>query len=175
VAAGLYPQEKRFVNIYLPFSLVLFLGGVVISELVIIPNALDALLSFNRWMGLEPDFRLNEWLSFAIWVPVIAGICFQTPLVMLFLAKVGIFESHQYVSGWKYAAFGMLIAAALGPTVDLISLTMLWGCMVLLYGLGILLTRLLVKPYSEVSEGEEVWMGESADVSANGQQADRGD
>jgi len=175
VAAGLYPQEKRFVNIYLPFSLVLFLGGVVISELVIIPNALDALLSFNRWMGLEPDFRLNEWLSFAIWVPVIAGICFQTPLVMIFLAKVGIFESHQYVSGWKYAAFGMLIAAALGPTIDLINLTMLWGCMVLLYGLGILLTRLFVKPYSEVSEGEEVWMGESAEVSANGQQADRGD
>jgi hypothetical protein len=54
--------------------------------------------------------------------------------------------------------------------VDLISLGMLWGCMVALYGLGIVLTKLFVKPYSEVSESEETWMGESSSsASQNGQ------
>jgi sec-independent protein translocase protein TatC len=154
IAAGLYPHEKKYINYYLPFSLSLFLGGVAVSEIWIIPNALDALLQFNKWMSLEPDFRLNEWLSFAIWVPVIAGLCFQTPLVMLFLAKVGIFTADQYISKWRYAAFGMLILAAFGPTVDPISLTFLWGCMIGLYGLGILLVKWFVKPYSDLIEEE---------------------
>jgi sec-independent protein translocase protein TatC len=171
VAAGLYPHEKRFVHIYLPFSLSLFLGGVLISEFLIIPFALDALLYFNRWMGMEPDFRLNEWLGFAILVPVLAGICFQTPLVMLFLAKVGVFLPDQYVSGWKYAAFGMLILAALGPTIDPGSLILLWGCMVFLYLLGVGLSKWLVKPDLEVAESEEIWKGsEAVSVSQNGQQ-----
>jgi sec-independent protein translocase protein TatC len=175
VASGLYPQEKKYVNYYLPFSLSLFLGGVVVSEFLIIPNALDALLLFNKWMQLEPDFRLSEWLSFAVWVPVLAGISFQTPLVMLFLAKIGVFEAHQYVSGWRYAAFGMLIAAALGPTVDPYSLAFLWACMFALYGLGIVLTKWLVKPYSEVEESEETWMGDTSSVSQNGQQTENQD
>lgn len=173
VAAGLYPHEKKYVHIYLPFSLSLFLGGVLVSEFLIIPKALDALLYVNRWIGMEPDFRLNEWLSFAILVPVLAGICFQTPLVMLFLAKVGVFEPQQYVAGWKYAAFGMLIIAALGPTIDPVSLMMLWGSMILLYSLGVVLSKWMIKPYSEVSEGEEIWMGEEAAVSQNGQSEQR--
>ena len=44
VAAGLYPHEKRYVNIYLPFSLFLFLGGVFICQFFVIPKALEALL-----------------------------------------------------------------------------------------------------------------------------------
>ena len=66
----------------------------------------------------------------------------------------------------------MLIAAALGPTVDLISLGLLWACMLGLYVLGIVLVKWLVKPYSDLEETEETWMGEEATTSApsdNGQ------
>jgi Sec-independent protein secretion pathway component TatC len=92
---------------------------------------------------------------------------------MLFLAKVGVFEPQQYITGWKYAAFGMLIIAALGPTIDPINLMMLWGSMILLYSLGVVLSKWMIKPYSEVSEGEEIWMGEEATVSQNGQSEQR--
>src|SRR5262249_37737457 len=70
VAAGLYPSEKRIVHVYLPFSLGLFLGGVIICEWLVIPKAIEALLWFNEWMGMKPDVRLNDWLGFAIWMPV---------------------------------------------------------------------------------------------------------
>src|SRR5262249_52515737 len=70
VAAGLYPHEKRYVNVFLPFSLGLFLVGVGVCEFLVIPKAVEALLWFNEWLGLEPDLRLNEWLGFAIWMPV---------------------------------------------------------------------------------------------------------
>src|SRR5581483_10536370 len=69
VAAGLYPHEKRYVHYYLPISILLFLAGVLLCEFVVLPTALEYLLCFNEWMNLEPELRLNEWLSFAIWMP----------------------------------------------------------------------------------------------------------
>src|SRR5262249_21462539 len=65
VAAGLYPHEKRYVHVYLPLSLGLFLAGVLVCQFVVMPKAVEALLFFNEWLNLEPDLRLNEWLSFA--------------------------------------------------------------------------------------------------------------
>src|SRR5262249_3297276 len=89
VAAGLYPHEKRYVNLYLPCSIGLFIVGVVVCEWVVIPKAVEALLWFNEWLGMQPELRLNEWLGFAIFMPVLFGISFQTPLVMLFLQRMG--------------------------------------------------------------------------------------
>ncbi len=147
VAAGLYPHEKRLVNVYLPFSLFLFLGGVAICQFAIIPAALSALLEFNLWLNVEPDFRLNEWLSFAIWMPVITGLCFQTPLVMLMLGKVGVFTQEQFASKRKIAIFVMLIVVAIiSPSVDIASLLLMWVPMVALYELGIYLVKWTVKP-----------------------------
>src|SRR5262249_37726101 len=90
IAAGLYPHEKRLVNVFLPCSLGLFLAGVFVCEFLALPKAIEALLWFNEWLGMQPDLRLNEWLGFAIFVPLVFGISFQTPLVMFFLERVGI-------------------------------------------------------------------------------------
>ena len=48
------------------------------------------LLSFNRMMGIDPDLRINEWMSFALLLPLAFGISFQLPLVMLFLERIGL-------------------------------------------------------------------------------------
>src|SRR5205823_1615641 len=64
IAAGLYPHEKRYINVYLPVSLGLFLVGIGLCEWQVIPKAISVMLEFNEWIGLEPDLRLNEWLSF---------------------------------------------------------------------------------------------------------------
>src|SRR5262249_36964301 len=50
VAAGLYPQEKKYVHVYLPLSLGLFLAGVAVCEFAVIPKAIEALLWFNEWL-----------------------------------------------------------------------------------------------------------------------------
>ena len=44
IAAGLYPAEKRIVNLYLPISVILFVGGVLFCQFFVLPKALDALL-----------------------------------------------------------------------------------------------------------------------------------
>src|SRR5262249_39318597 len=96
VAAGLYPHENRLVNVYLPISLTLFIVGALLCQFFVIPKALQALLWFNHWLDMEPDIRFNEWLSFAILLPVLFGVSFQLPLIMMFLERVGIMTVDAY-------------------------------------------------------------------------------
>lgn len=159
IAAGLYPSEKRLVHVYLPVSLGLFLTGVVICELFVIPKALEALLWFNEWLGFKPDIRLNDWLGFAIFMPLVFGLSFQTPMVMLFLNRLGIMDAETFKGKRSYAWFAMAIfAAVVTPSVDAFSMLFLWVPMGLLYELGIFLMRFTppVEYEDEESETDEL-------------------
>jgi sec-independent protein translocase protein TatC len=159
VAAGLYPTEKRYVHVYLPFSLGLFLAGVFMCEFLVIPKAIQGLLYFNEWLGLEPDLRLNEWLSFAILLPVVFGLSFQTPLVMLFLAKIGVFDAESFRRKRRIAWFAMAFFAAIITPIDALSMILLWVPMCALYELGIWLVQYSAKSSesdTDVPEPEEM-------------------
>jgi sec-independent protein translocase protein TatC len=135
------------VNIYLPFSLGLFLGGVMLCQFMVIPNAVRALLWFNEWLDLEPDLRLNEWLSFAILLPLIFGLSFQTPLVMLFLERVGLLDVAFYRKRRLFAYIVLaLFATFVNPSADLVSQVFLVIPLFLLYEMGIWLCKLTAKP-----------------------------
>ncbi len=140
IAAGLYPNEKKLVNYYLPFSVVLFIGGVLLCEFFAMAQAVKAMLAFNEWLDTDADIRLSEWLGFAIMMPVVFGLAFQTPLVMMFLHKVGIVTVELLRNHRRIAWFALVIVAALlAPSPDPQSLLLLWVPMVALYELGILL------------------------------------
>lgn len=160
VAAGLYPHEKRLINVYLPFSLVLFLIGVLACQFFVIPRAVGALLWFNEWLDLEPELRFNEWLSFAVMMPLVFGISFQLPLVMMFLERVGIMTVQGYLSYWKIAFLVIhILAALLMPSPDILSMELLAIPLLGLYGLGILLCKLNPKDTEseeETSESEQM-------------------
>jgi Tat protein translocase TatC len=143
IAVGLYPHEKRLVNVYLPFSVTLFVIGALACQFLVIPKAVGALLWFNKWLGMAPQLRFNEWLSFAILMPLVFGISFQLPLVMMFLERIGVTTVQMYLSYWKIAFFLIhVLAAFLMPTPDIVSMEMLAIPLFGLYGLGILLCKL---------------------------------
>jgi sec-independent protein translocase protein TatC len=156
VAAGLYPHEKKYVHIYLPFSLGLFLVGVLVCEFLVMPRAVQALLWFNQWLGLEPDMRLNEWLGFAIMMPVVFGLSFQTPLVMLFLNRLGIMSVDSYRDKRRIIWFLMAVfAAIITPSVDPYGMLFLWVPMCLLFELGIYMCLLSPAPLRRTTEDDE--------------------
>jgi sec-independent protein translocase protein TatC len=140
VAAGLYRHERRYVKKYLPFSLGLFLAGVFICFFAVLPLTLTFLLQFNVWLGVAPTLRLSDWMGFATILPLVFGIAFQTPLVMLFLERIGIFTVDDFRAKRKFAILIITIAAAvLTPGQDPFSMVLLAVPMLLLYELGILL------------------------------------
>jgi sec-independent protein translocase protein TatC len=146
IAAGLYPQEKKLVNYFLPFSTGLFIAGALFCQIYIIPKSIEALLWFNEWLGIAPELRLNDWLSFAILLPVVFGLSFQTPLVMLFLNWIGVMTARGFLSYWRIAIFLLAVfAAVVTPTPDAVNMFLMWGPMVALYFLGIYLCYLSEK------------------------------
>lgn len=140
IAAGLYRHERAYVKKFLPFALALFLGGVFLCFFVVLPYTLEFLLSFNVWLGIEPTLRISDWISFATILPLIFGVCFQTPLVMLVIERIGIVSAADFRSKRKMAILIMVIAAAIiTPTQDPFSLSLLAVPMILLYELGLVL------------------------------------
>jgi sec-independent protein translocase protein TatC len=157
VAAGLYPHEKKLVNYYLPVSLGLFLIGFFVCEFLALPKAIEALLWFNEWLGFEPDLRLSEWLSFAIIMPLVFGLSFQTPIVMLFLFKIGVADVDSFRSKRRIAIFLMAVfAAVITPSTDIANMLLLWVPMCLLYEVGILLCKMQPKSLSEEMDESEL-------------------
>ncbi len=143
VAAGLYPHERRYVHLYLPFSLGLFLLGAALAFFVVFEPVLKFLLSFNRHLGIDPEPRINEWLGFVLLLPVGFGIGFQLPLVMLFLERIGLFNVRAYVAQWRIAVLVIFVVAAVLTPPDPSSMLLLAGSLTLLYFGGILLCKLL--------------------------------
>lgn len=145
VAAGLYPHEKRYVNVYLPFSVFLFLSGVAVAYFFVFGPVLGFLFQFNRLLGITPDLRISEWLGFVLMLPLGFGIAFQLPLVMLFLERIGVFTVKHYMSYWRVAILVIFVVAAIFTPPDPWSMSLLAVPLTFLYFGGILLCKFMPK------------------------------
>jgi len=153
VAAGLYPHERRYVHLFLPMSLGLFLAGAAVAFFLAFDKVLAFLLSFNRMLGIDPDLRINEWMSFVLLLPLGFGISFQLPLVMLFLERIGLVSVKAYLASWRMAVLVIFVLAMiLTPTGDPYTMMLMAGPLTLLYFGGVLLCKLLPKAKSRFAE-----------------------
>jgi sec-independent protein translocase protein TatC len=155
VAAGLYPHERRYVYTFLPFSIGLFLAGAMMAFFVAFPPVLKFLLSFNEFLGIAPEPRISEWLTFVLFLPLAFGIGFQLPLVMLFVHRLGLVSVHTYLVQWRVAVLVILVTATLlCPSPDLYSMLLMAGPMVVLYFGGIALCHYSAKRRPKALGGE---------------------
>ncbi|MBX3419790.1 MAG: twin-arginine translocase subunit TatC [Pirellulaceae bacterium] len=139
VAAGLYPHEQRYVHLYLPISLGLFLSGILLAYFFVFDPVLQFLFTFNAKTGIEPQPRVSEWLGFVLFLPLGFGIAFQLPLLMLFLNRIGVIEVSTYVVNWRIAVMVIFVLAMFLTPADPISMLMLAVPLTFLYFGGVLL------------------------------------
>ncbi|MBI3464766.1 MAG: twin-arginine translocase subunit TatC [Planctomycetes bacterium] len=143
VAAGLYPHEKRYVHLFVPISIALFLAGAATAFFFVFQPVLKYLLYFNELMHIDPDIRIGEWLTFALLLPIGFGISFQLPLVMLFLERIGIFTVEAYLAKWRVAILVIFVVAMVLTPAEPTSMLLMAIPLCFLYYLGIGLCKLL--------------------------------
>ena len=159
VAAGLYPHERGYVYRFLGPSITLFLVGVLVCQLYVLPGAVKALIGFNEWINLDPDIRLNEWLGFALILPLVFGVSFQTPLVMFFFNRIGTFSAADYLAKWRIAVMVLaFFSAIITPTPDVVTMSYLFVPMFGLYLIGIVVC------YVFPPDHEKAWKAEDQQV-----------
>ena len=155
VAAGLYPHEQKYVYVFLPFSLVLFLSGAALAFFFVFSPVLDFLFSFGRSMGIEPDLRISEVISFVLFLPLGFGIAFQLPLAMLLVNRIGFVSVEAYLEKWRIAILGIFVISMLLTPADPISMMLMAGPLTALYFLGIGLCKWMPRgrnPFDEAYE-----------------------
>jgi len=141
VASGLYPHEKQYIHIFLPFSLALFLAGAALAFYFVFGPVLKFLFHFNTALGIDQDIRISEWLGFVLMLPLGFGVSFQLPLVMLFLERIGIFSVEIYVSKWRVAILVIAVLAMFLTPADPTSMILMAAPLTVLYFGGILLCK----------------------------------
>lgn len=93
-------------------------------------------------MDIEPEFRLSEWVGFAVMLMLIFGVMFQMPLMMLMLERVGIISHDMLVGKRRMAVFvNCVIAAVVTPGGDPNTMILLALPMCVLFELGLFLMR----------------------------------
>ncbi len=138
VAPGLTRSERRVVKMFIPFSGLLFVMGVVLGYLFL-PAAIRWFLSYLADYGSAT--LLQNPLSYvllAVKILLAFGLSFQLPIVLIILAKLGLVSSRRLLTYWRHAVvviFG--IAAIVTPTNDPLSMMVMALPMVFLYFLTI--------------------------------------
>lgn len=140
VAAGLYPHERKYVHIYLPMSVGLFIAGALAGYFYAFPLMLDFLIGFNQWLGIVVQPRLSEYISLAMLMPLMFGVSFQLPLVMVFLERIGICSVQTYKDNWRVAVLAIsIVSMVLTTSPDPWSMLLMMFPLLVLYVLGIFL------------------------------------
>ena len=142
IAAGLYPHERKYVHVYLPMSIVLFVLGALSGYFYAFPLMLNFLIGFNEWLGIGLTPRLSEYISMAMLMPLMFGISFQLPMVMVFLERIGVCSVDTYKDNWRIAVLAISIASmVLTTSPDPWSMILMMVPLLLLYLFGIFLCR----------------------------------
>lgn len=143
VAAGLKEDERKYVRFFAPASFVLFIAGSVFGYWVIIPVGMKFFLSFST-ESIVPMITLPNYISFIVTLVLAFGLCFQLPLALMFLARVGIVTPAFLVQKRKHAVVLILIASAvLTPSPDAVSQILMAGPLLVLYELGVIASKFM--------------------------------
>ena len=145
VSPGLDANERRWLYGTVAGATALFLGGVAFAYYIALPPALDFLLNFGDDLA-DPNIRVGSYIDFVTRLLFWTGVSFETPLVVMYLARLRIVTPGQLVRWWRLAIVAaFIISAIVTPTIDPVTQSFVAGPIIVLYFLGIGLA-LLVRP-----------------------------
>ncbi len=142
IAPGLTAQERRYLYLVLPGATVSFVAGVAFAYFVMLPRTIPFLKGFLGDV-IQPSWSIDKYISFITFLLFWVGVSFETPLLIFFLAKLGIVTSASLSRYRKYAILVVaVIAAVITPTPDPFNMILIMLPLIVLYEIGILLARL---------------------------------
>jgi sec-independent protein translocase protein TatC len=143
VGAGLHSHERRYVYMYLPISIGLFVSGVCLAFFVVLQFVISFLLTFNGQLDVDVELRLSYYTTFVLLLPLGFGVAFQLPLVMLFIERIGLITAQAYIDSWRIAILIIAVVSVVLTPADVTSMIAMMVPLVILYFLGILMCKYL--------------------------------
>jgi len=142
IAPGLYRNEKRYVMPFMLSSVALFLAGGYFGYRIVYPQALNFLIDFGK--QFQPMITIEEYTQLFVTIIVGLGVIFEMPILVFFLALMGIVSAGWMWRNIRYSILAIFIVAAIvTPTPDIPSMCIFAAPMVALYILSIAIAWLV--------------------------------
>ncbi len=132
ISPGLYRNEKRYVFPFMFSTVALFLAGGYFGYKLVFPQALEFLISYGG--RFRPTITIGEYTDLFLTVILGLGAVFEIPIVIFFLALMGIVNAGWMWRNFRYSILVIfIIAAILTPTTDIMNMCIFAAPMVVLY------------------------------------------
>ena len=142
VASGLTRREKRYLYLIVPGATLSFVAGIAFAYFVMLPTAIPFLKGFLGDI-VQPNWFVDKYVSFITSLLLGVGLSFETPLLIFFLAKLGIVTPAVLSRNRKYAVLVIaVLSAVITPTPDPFNMILVMMPLIILYEIGILLAKL---------------------------------
>lgn len=137
IQPGLSAQERRYIYIFIPAGLLLFLLGIAFAWYVLAPTAIYFLANFmsevfaTEWTG-------DEYIGFITRLLLWIGLGFQMPIVIYFIARLGLVTAQTLREQWRVAVVIIaILAAVITPSIDPVTMLLTMAPLLALYVLSI--------------------------------------
>ncbi len=148
VAPGLYRSEKKLLFPIVIISSFFFIGGALFGYFIVFPFGFQFLLGFAS-ENIRALPSMKEYLSFSAKLLLAFGLVFEMPIVITFLARLGLVTTDSLKRNRKYAVLVIFIVAAILTPPDVITQTMMAIPLMVLYEISILGARVFGRRESE--------------------------
>ncbi len=137
VVPAVHPRTRRMVYSFVVPSVFLAALGLAFAHFVVIPRVIAALLQITDAVA-TPTFGVASTLNFVIVLLALFAIIFQTPIILIGLARLGIVSASSLMHYRRHAIFGFFIAGGLAaPDGNPVTMALLAVPMYVLYELSI--------------------------------------
>ncbi|TBR24005.1 twin-arginine translocase subunit TatC [bacterium] len=140
-ARALGERVRRNISFLIPASYLLFIAGVLLAVLVVVPTAVKFLVAYGT-ENVKPLLSAGEYVAFVGSLAVAFGAVFQLPLVLILLERLGVVNRAALSRQRRVVYFaGFVAAAMMTPGPDVISQLALALPIALLFELSLLVMR----------------------------------
>lgn len=154
VSPGLYRDEKKYLLPIVVLSVFFFILGASFGYFVVFPYGFKFFLGFaTETIHALPSMR--KYLSFASKMLLAFGFVFELPLILTFMARMGLVTIPFLKKNRKYALLLFFVGAALITPPDVITQIMMALPLIILYEISIMGARLFGKKKQKDNEGED--------------------
>jgi len=145
VAPGLYKKERRLAAPFIIFGSLFFIAGGYFGYRFLLPATCSFFVETGK--QFKQMITVDDYFSFASVIILATGLVFETPILIFFLARLGIVTPAFLMQKFKYAVvLAFVIAAVVTPTPDMVTQSALAVPMILLYLIGVAVAYLFGKP-----------------------------
>ena len=153
IAPGLYKNEKKMIIPFVLGGTIMFTIGVLFAYYVVTPFGFDFLITFGSFK-FTPLINIEDYVGFFTKIMFGFGLAFQLPVFAYFLALLGLVDDKQMIAFFKYAIVIIFIVAALLTPPDILTQLLMAGPLIILYGISILIVK-MVNPAEDEEDADE--------------------